>query len=89
MRISQTKKGKALIEATLYKKQRWLAFGSVEFSKVKLRCGTTHFFDELVVVDFENNSIVIDGHKQRMQKEISKDLVDIVRLKLTKELKHV
>lgn len=89
MKISQTKRGVALIEATLYKRQPWFAAGVVTKDEILLKKGTTQFLDSLVIIDFQENIIKIDGHRQRMRKETSTDLMNIVRLKLTKKLKNV
>jgi len=89
MKMSQTKRGLALIEATLYKRQPWYPAGVITENGVLLRKGTTQFFDSLVIIDFQENIIRIDGHRQRMRREIFTDLMNIVRLKLTKKLKNV
>lgn len=89
MKISQTRRGRALIEATLYKRQPWLASGVITKNNILLKAGTTKFMDSIITIDFQGNVIRVDGHPQRMRKEISRDLMNIVRLKLTKKLKHV
>ena len=91
MKISQTKRGQALIEATLYKRQPWIPSAVITKhpTNVLLRSGSTLFLDSIVTIDFQNNVIRVDGHPQKMRKEISRDLMNIVRLKLTRKLKHV
>jgi hypothetical protein len=89
MKISQTKRGQALIEATLYKRQPWIPSGVVTSTNILLRTGTTQFMDEIITINFQDKIIRVNGQKQRMRREISRDLMNIVRLKLTKKLKHV
>jgi hypothetical protein len=89
MKISQTKRGQALIEATLYKRQTWIPSGLITKNNILLKTGTTKFLDSIITIDFHGNIIRVDGQKQRMRREISRDLIDIVKLKLTRKLKHV
>jgi hypothetical protein len=89
MKISQTQRGQALIEATLYKRQPWIPSAVVTKKNIMLRMGATKFLDSLITIDFQGNVIRVDGKRQHMRREISRDLMNIVRLKLTKKLKHV
>ena len=89
MTLTHTQRGQALIEATLYKNHPWFARGIIDFDTIKIKEGITRFMNHLVIIDFEEKNIHIDGYRQRMKKEVFQDLMDIVRLKLTKKLKHV
>jgi len=89
MKISQTQRGQALIEATLYKRHKWIPSAVITKKNILLRTGTTRFLDSIVSIDFQDDVIRVDGKPQRMRRETSRDLMNIVKLKLTKKLKHV
>jgi len=89
MKISQTRRGVALIEATLYKRQPWFPTGVITKNGILLKKGATQFLNSLVIIDFQEGTIKIDGHRQRMRKDTSADLMNIVKLKLTKKLRNV
>ena len=89
MQTSQTERGLLLIGATLYKRQKWYPTGLITFrdKKVILKRAYTQFNDSIISINFQENTISVDGQRQRMRKETAVDLMNLVRLKLTKKLK--
>ena len=89
MQTSQTERGLLLIGATLYKRQKWYPTGLITFrdKKVILKKAYTQFNDSIIYIDFQTKKIFVDGRQQKMRKETALDLMNLVRLKLTKKLK--
>lgn len=88
IKLNPTNKGRALIEATLYRRLKWYPGGLITQDGPILRYATTQFLDELVIIDFQHNTMSIDGAYPRMRKDVMKDLIQVVKLKLTKKLKN-
>jgi hypothetical protein len=77
----------SLIHKTLYKKQRWAPTGSVTGRTFFLEAATTQIDNVLVTINYKNSAIYVNGRKQRLSKELSKDLSTIVKLKIIKTVK--
>lgn len=88
VKLTPTNKGKALIEATLYHRQKWYPGGLITGDGPTLKFATTQFLGELVIVDFVHDTISINAKKPKMRREVIKDLISVVKLKLTKKLKN-
>ena len=85
-----TQKGQVeqLIGLTLYKKQNWEAYGIVQDNEVQLIRATTEVDRGIITIHYPSATIDVNGHRQRISKELKNDLLTIVRLKIAKTLKH-
>jgi hypothetical protein len=72
---------------TLYKKQEWSPAGFLQKGQFLLKQASTLFGDQVITIDYENNRVYLDGRRMRLPKNLSKDLITLVQLKIAKIIK--
>jgi len=77
-----------LIGLTLYKKQEWCPEGILKNKDIIMTKADTSINATKVTIDYSTKSIFVNGIKQRIPNELRTDLLEIVRLKIAKTIKH-
>ena len=77
-----------LIKVTLYKKQDWKPVGFFQKGHFLLTQANTLWGAQVITIDYEHNMVYCDGRRMRLPKSLSKDLITLVQLKITKIIKH-
>lgn len=86
--MKQKDLAETLIGLTLYKKQEWCPEGIFKNNNIHLVKADTVVDGAIITINYENASIKVNGKRQRVPKELRTDLLEIVRLKTAKILKH-
>ena len=73
---------------TLYKKQEWKPAGFLQKGQFLLKQASTLLGDQVITIDYEHNRVYLDGRRMRLPKNLSKDLITLVQLKIAKIIKH-
>jgi hypothetical protein len=77
-----------LIKLTLYKKQEWNPSGFLVSGQFLLKQASTMLGNQVITIDYERNKVFLEGKAMRLPKTLSKDLISLVQLKISKIIKH-
>ena len=77
-----------VIHDTLYRKLAWKPEGYITGKAVKVRKAHAHWKGIWVHINFKNETILVNDKEQRLPKDLASDLITLIKLKLTKNLKR-
>lgn len=87
MKKTQKTLAMEIIQLTLHGGMAWLPTGTVTKKGVVLSGASSMIDNKVIVVNFNKQVILINRKRQRYEKELSSDLLSIIKIKVTKMVK--